>query len=957
MAKRRKAETDQVPSATAALAAYRGIGWAMVLGLWLIIVAALVSYHPEDGPNHAIGINAYPTHNWVGAVGATLAYRLYLMLGPGVWACVIGVAAFLYLTATGRKVNQLGLRSVGLVMMTLTLSALVAISARYGVYDSPAPEGPGGLIALYVNDHLIQRFDIMGSVIVLGVSFWVGAILTADKYVLAVPRFFAHLILKACDIDPKRLPLPKLGLSEKLSALVAPILARFTPRSREEWEGAENDIEDGPEGQALTEKQQRAERKKKLKVRRSGKPTGSTSTAVEAMEALTNAEEDDAEAQADVAADAAADAPEAYTKGKKEFDPEELKKKMAQMPINFAAPIANKPAPVQEMDLSGYQFPSMDLLEEPQGDFTAEQEAIVRDQAVKLESAMQQYNIQGEVVGIDSGPVITLFEARLAPGTKASRLSSVATDLARAMKAQNIRIVPNMAGKDTVGIEVPNIKRELVRIKELMSACPEAMTEMKLPMYLGKDASGNPLVQDLNKMPHMLIAGTTGSGKSVCMNSIILSFLYTKKPDELKLVLVDPKMVEMSMFKNIPHLMCPVVTEMSKAAAILEWAVTKMDERYELLAEVGVRDIGSYNELGWNEIKDRMDPATEEEAARIPKKLPYMVFVIDELADLMMTNKEVESHIVRIAQKARAVGIHLILATQRPSANVVTGLIKSNMPCRICMKVSSGMDSRIVLDQKGGELLLGHGDMLFLSPRSSELVRAQGCLIEDYEVRKSVKFLRTVSQQSFEPSLVQIRSADQVDVDDEAMQDPLFEKAVEIVMETKRGSVSLLQRRLTIGYSRSSRLIEAMASSGILGAHKGSQAREVQITPEEWEAMKTLQAQQAAALAEGGDAAASPPATAAPKRDFDADLDPPLRYAGEAAAADADEEDEEWEEEEYEVVDEAEGDGNDEDELEEETYNAVDGDADEDEEEDEDGEWEYEYEEVEVDGEDEEIAA
>ena len=255
---------------------------------------------------------------------------------------------------------------------------------------------------------------------------------------------------------------------------------------------------------------------------------------------------------------------------------------------------------------------------------------------------MQQYKIEGEVVGIDSGPVITLFEVRLAPGTKVSRLSAVSTDLARSLKAQNIRIVPNMAGKDTVGIEVPNIKRELVRVRELMQACPEAQ-DMNLPMFLGKDASGNPLVQDLNKMPHMLIAGTTGSGKSVCMNSIIMSFLYTKRPDELKLVLVDPKMVEMSMFKNIPHLMCPVVTEMSKAAAILEWAVTKMDERYELLAEAGVRDIATYNEAGLGgDQGPALEPATEEEAARIPKKLPYMVFVIDELADLMMTNKEVE---------------------------------------------------------------------------------------------------------------------------------------------------------------------------------------------------------------------------------------------------------------------------------------------------------------------------
>jgi S-DNA-T family DNA segregation ATPase FtsK/SpoIIIE len=489
------------------------------------------------------------------------------------------------------------------------------------------------------------------------------------------------------------------------------------------------------------------------------------------------------------------------------------------------------------LDLTGYRFPGIDLLVDAESNFTEEQEKIVRDQAVELEQALQQYRIDGGVVGIDSGPVITLFEVRLAPGTKVSRLNTVASDLARALRAHNIRIVPNTAGKDTVGIEVPNINKERVRMKELMSVNGDTWQKMKLPMFLGKDASGNALIQDLTQMPHMLIAGTTGSGKSVCMNSIIMSFLFTKRPDELKLVLVDPKMVEMSQFKDIPHLMCPVVTEMSKATAILEWAVTKMDERYELLAEAGVRDITGYNSMTREELIDRFKPSNEQEEAKIPKKLPYMVFVIDELADLMMTNKEVESFIVRIAQKARAVGIHLILATQRPQANVVTGLIKGNMPCRVTFKVASGLDSRIVLDQKGGELLLGHGDMLFLSPRSSKLIRAQGTLVDDLEIRRVVKFLKEIAQQSFEPQLMQLKQPGAIE-GESAERDPLFDEAVRVVLETQRGSVSLLQRRLTIGYSRASRLIEEMAMAGILGDYKGSQARECNLTLEEWDALK-----------------------------------------------------------------------------------------------------------------------
>jgi S-DNA-T family DNA segregation ATPase FtsK/SpoIIIE len=312
----------------------------------------------------------------------------------------------------------------------------------------------------------------------------------------------------------------------------------------------------------------------------------------------------------------------------------------------------------------------------------------------------------------------------------------------------------------------------------------------------------------------------------------------------VKLVLFDPKVVEMAMYKDIPHLMCPVINDAAKATSVLEWACTKMDERYEFLAEAGVRNIKGYNSLTQEELVERFSPGSPEEEAKIPKKMPYIVIIIDELADLMMTSgKEVEASIVRIAQKARAVGIHLILATQRPSANVVTGLIKSNMPTRIAFRVQSKMDSRIVLDQNGADLLLGHGDMLFLPPGASKPTRAQGTFIDDKEVRDSVKLVRAMAEAQYEPELVQIRAAG--NVDEEAAKDDLFDAAVRVVLETKRGSVSLLQRRLTIGYARASRLIEAMASAGIVGDYKGSQAREAQITVEEWDAMCAARQQDA----------------------------------------------------------------------------------------------------------------
>jgi S-DNA-T family DNA segregation ATPase FtsK/SpoIIIE len=373
-----------------------------------------------------------------------------------------------------------------------------------------------------------------------------------------------------------------------------------------------------------------------------------------------------------------------------------------------------------------------------------------------------------------------------------------------------------------------------------MQLAPDAAQKQLIPLYLGKDASGEPLITDLAAMPHCLIAGTTGSGKSVCINTILMSIMYKQRPDMVKLILIDPKVVEMAPFKDIPHLMCPVINDTGRATSVLEWACTKMDERYEVLAEAGVRNIAGYNKLTREELVERFEPSTPEEEAKIPKFMPYVVIIIDELADLMMTSgKEVESYIVRLAQKARAVGIHLILATQRPQATVVTGLIKSNMPSKIAFRVASKMDSRIVLDQNGAELLLGQGDMLFLPPGASKPIRSQGTFIDDKEIRESVKLVKGLAEAQYEPELVQIRAPGAIDED--AAKDELFDDAVRVVLETKRGSVSLLQRRLTIGYSRASRLVEAMAAAGIVGEYKGSQAREAMITLDEWEALKAQQ--------------------------------------------------------------------------------------------------------------------
>jgi len=489
-----------------------------------------------------------------------------------------------------------------------------------------------------------------------------------------------------------------------------------------------------------------------------------------------------------------------------------------------------------------YALPPLELLSEPEHTFASVQEKVIKAKATALEKLLTEFNVNAQVVAADTGPVITMFELELAAGVKVSQISALSNDMARALGVGAVRVVAPLPGKHTIGIEVPNSEKEKVRIKDLMQLSGSRPSSMEIPLFLGKDSSGEALVADLTAMPHLLIAGTTGSGKSVCINSIITGILLTRRPDEVKLILIDPKMVEMTAFNTVPHLMSPIVTETQRAVHILEWATVKMDERYALFAEARVKNIAEYNRLSMEEIIERFGPDSDEEVEKIPRKLPYIVIIIDELADLMMTAaKEIEAYIVRLAQKSRAIGIHIVLATQRPQATVVTGLIKSNMPTRIGFRVAARLDSRIVLDQNGAEALLGQGDMLFLKPGTSDLVRAQGTFIDDQEVRSIVKHLKGVAEPQFHPELTRLSS---IDVSDMA-RDELFDDAVRIVLESQRGSVSLLQRKLSIGYARASRIIEMMAASGILGEYKGSQAREVLMTLKDYEKLREQMEQDA----------------------------------------------------------------------------------------------------------------
>jgi DNA segregation ATPase FtsK/SpoIIIE, S-DNA-T family len=489
-----------------------------------------------------------------------------------------------------------------------------------------------------------------------------------------------------------------------------------------------------------------------------------------------------------------------------------------------------------------YVLPSVELLIEGDDFSYDEQTEEVKRKARILEQTFYNFGFNIRVVEVETGPVIAQYEIELEAGLRLSKITGLADDLAIALRVPSVRIVAPIPGKNTVGIEVPNERRQVVRMREVIEEGAGQVKKMKIPLFLGKDVSGKPLAVDLASLPHLLIAGRTGTGKSVCLNSIICSILMARRPDEVRMLMIDPKMVELSGYGRLPHLMHPVVTDMRKAEAILAWAVDKMEERYALLARAGVRHITSYNQLGREELHERLKPENEEEAELIPDHLPFIVIVADEMADLMMTaGKEVEAHIIRLAQKSRAVGIHLILATQKPTVDVITGLIKSNLPARISFQVASRTDSRVVLDENGADKLLGNGDMLFLWPGTSTLLRGQGTYLGDDEINAIVDHCST-GEQNFVQELVQLK----IRRDDDApvkpgsfkKRDELYEAAVDIVVREGRGSCSLLQRALGIGYGRAARLVDFMAEDGIVGEYNGSQAREVVITIDDWERMR-----------------------------------------------------------------------------------------------------------------------
>lgn len=483
-----------------------------------------------------------------------------------------------------------------------------------------------------------------------------------------------------------------------------------------------------------------------------------------------------------------------------------------------------------------FQLPPTSLLEaEVEKRQKIDRDSLIMNSRI-LEKKLLDYGVEGRVVEVRPGPVITVYEFEPAPGVKVSRIVNLADDLALALSAISIRIVAPIPGKSVVGIEIPNAIRETVFLKEIIDSDPFRASKSKVSFGLGKDISGEPFVVDLAKMPHLLVAGSTGSGKSVSINSMICSILFKAAPDEVRFLMIDPKMLELSDYEGIPHLLLPVVTNPKKAATALNWLVSEMERRYTVLAEKGVRNIEHYNQRMDKELKEKgkvykrkgdLLEGDEEKPAERMEKIPYIVVVIDELADLMMiSSREVEESITRLAQMARAVGIHLLLATQRPSVDVLTGIIKANFPARISFQVTSKVDSRTILDTIGAEHLLGTGDMLFLPPGSSKLTRIHGAFVSSSEIKRVVEFLKNQEKPSYDPSiLVEVKKEKETTGEEEY--DEKYDEAVAFVSETGQASISLVQRRFRIGYNRAARIIEKMEEEGVVGPSDGVKQREV----------------------------------------------------------------------------------------------------------------------------------
>lgn len=798
---------------------------------WLFLAASFLSYTPWDLPTTFVYHDLQEIRNLAGLPGAWCAYLLSFCFGVAGYVLVLGLGLALICFMFSRRITEPYNKTLGSFLILISCAGFAAYVCNASLGP---PIGPGGFVGALVK-FLLDKFLVkLGAYVALGALGVAGLLLIIPEQVIEAliwrsrlgsivaraTRPFLERIQKA---NPERkrkeiataqnlnafinqpnsvIPAPKIERSQATVLVAEPFPSSVVPELRtDRFSVVKNDFQEVPQA-------------KRLNTPLAPRPT---------LNSTYQKEESPAS----------------------EFilNPEFPGVVQEELSINdeSEAEIVSSGAPFVSL-ASGdveYDYPSIDLLEDPViYDYGSIMEQI-RLRGQKLEQVCRDFKVELRVVDIRTGPVLTLYEVELEKGLRVKSLVNLTKDLEIAMKARHVRIVSPIPGKNTVGVEIPNQDRQLVRLREVMESCSEDAQKMSLPLFLGKDVIGAPMIADLSKLPHLLIAGRTGTGKSVCLNSIIMSILMTRGPRQVKFIMIDPKMVELSPYETIPHLMHPVITDMAKAQAILEWAVEKMEERYRQFSRIRVRNLTEFNKLSLEEMRKRLRPVDEDEWEVFPKSMPSIVIVVDEMADLIMTSgKDVEIPIVRLAQKSRAVGIHLVLATQKPTVDVVTGLIKSNLPARISFGVSSQTDSRVVLDSVGAEQLLGDGDMLFLLPGTSQLLRGQGTFVSGQEINDVVNSI-SVDTPAFEIEIPDVvdEEGDNSNKEDDFEYDPLYVQAVDIVIEAGRASTSMLQRRMKIGFGRAGRIIDVMASEGIISPFnpaKPSSAREVLITMEEW---------------------------------------------------------------------------------------------------------------------------
>ena len=788
----------------------------LLLGLFTF--ASLFFYRAEDIAFYS-SHPTFPVANYAGVFGAHLAFGLFLVFGVSAFVIpfvfLLWAECFFLQKVPERKLFKF----IGLAIALLSIATIITITVgpqQRFVY--------GGAFGYVAGNHLLRYFGRLGSYILAGSALLLSLLLATD--------FLLYPLFRT--------------IVEKCQAVFSSVAERFPRGSKKNGDTAVFKKEQERQIKELKQKENEKEKEKPapripdipLKIK-TYQPTAGMA------DDKPNSQSKNLKVNWTSPGNLQSEENRCQDKSKFEKKAKEEPREFVKKPATQLVAIKTEPSGKEKQSEAGsgeeatfkgvigsqikadanYQFPPVDLLKRPKEDVICGGDDLAANSKA-IEATLAEFEIEVKVVEVEQGPKITLYEILPAPGVRANSIAAYEDDISMALKATSIRMIIPIPGKQTIGIEVPNSVSRPILVREMIENPDFRSQKCMLPLILGKDTSGKPMIADLVAMPHILIAGTTGSGKTVCINSIIAGFLYHCTPSQLKLVMVDPKMVELAVYNKIPHMLSPVVTDVRKAANTLNWVVMEMEKRYRLFATVGVRNIVGFNTRELSEEGVKQVEAAGDSENVIPASIPYIVVIIDELADLMLVAQDkVETAITRLAQLSRAVGIHLILATQRPSVDVITGVIKANFPARVAFKVASVVDSRTILDNKGADKLLGRGDMLFIQPGSDNMIRGQAPLIEDEEINRLVEFTSRQGKPEYHSEIQSVQNSSMPGGAGE--KDEIFDEAKRMVLTTRQASTSYLQRRLRLGYSRAARIVDQLEAAGVIGPQDGAKPREI----------------------------------------------------------------------------------------------------------------------------------